>query len=121
MRDLAPRAAHGRRRGQPTLTDPVARIERSPAARAARSALSGEQAWLVGGPVRDAFLDRVGEVDVVVAGDPGAAARALADGAEAVLIGEQGDERILAEEVARNIGTINYEITCGISARVPRE
>ena len=42
-------------------------------------------------------------------------------GAEAVLIGEQGGERILAEEVAQRLGTINYEITCGISARVPRE
>jgi alanine racemase len=42
-------------------------------------------------------------------------------GAEAVLIGSQGEEAIRAEEVARRIGTINYEITCGISARVPRE
>jgi alanine racemase len=42
-------------------------------------------------------------------------------GDEAVLIGEQGEEAILAEEVARRLGTINYEITCGISARVPRE
>jgi alanine racemase len=41
-------------------------------------------------------------------------------GAEAVLIGAQGGERILAEEVARRLGTINYEVTCGISARVPR-
>jgi alanine racemase len=42
-------------------------------------------------------------------------------GEEAVLIGSQGGETILAEEVARHIGTINYEVTCGISARVPRE
>jgi alanine racemase len=42
-------------------------------------------------------------------------------GDEAVLIGSQGVERILAEEVARRLGTINYEITCGLSARVPRE
>ena len=42
-------------------------------------------------------------------------------GEEAVLIGSQGGETILAEEVARRIGTINYEVTCGISARVPRE
>ena len=42
-------------------------------------------------------------------------------GEEVVLIGAQGDERILAEEVARRLGTINYEVTCGISARVPRE
>ncbi len=41
-------------------------------------------------------------------------------GAEAVLIGAQGGERILAEEWARRLGTINYEVTCGISARVPR-
>jgi alanine racemase len=41
-------------------------------------------------------------------------------GDEAVLIGSQGDESILAEEVARRLDTINYEITCGISARVPR-
>jgi alanine racemase len=41
-------------------------------------------------------------------------------GSPAVLIGAQGDERILCEEVARRLGTINYEITCGISSRVPR-
>ena len=38
-------------------------------------------------------------------------------GAEAILIGGG----ILAEELARRLGTINYEITCGITARVPRE
>jgi alanine racemase len=42
-------------------------------------------------------------------------------GEEAVLIGAQGEEAVLAEELARRLGTINYEITCGISARVPRE
>jgi len=42
-------------------------------------------------------------------------------GDEAVLIGTQGEERILAEEMAERLGTINYEVTCGISARVPRE
>jgi alanine racemase len=42
-------------------------------------------------------------------------------GADAVILGAQGGERILAEELARRIGTINYEVTCGISARVPRE
>jgi len=41
-------------------------------------------------------------------------------GAEAVLIGAQGEERIFAEEVAARLDTINYEVTCGISARVPR-
>jgi len=41
-------------------------------------------------------------------------------GEEAVLIGRQGEEEILAEEVARRLGTINYEVTCAISPRVPR-
>jgi alanine racemase len=42
-------------------------------------------------------------------------------GAPAVLIGPQGSDRILAEAVAARLETINYEITCGISQRVPRE
>jgi alanine racemase len=42
-------------------------------------------------------------------------------GAAAVLIGGQGSERIIAEEVAARLETINYEVTCGISQRVPRE
>jgi alanine racemase len=41
-------------------------------------------------------------------------------GDEAVLIGPQGDDRILAEELATRLDTINYEVTCAISARVPR-
>jgi alanine racemase len=42
-------------------------------------------------------------------------------GAEAVLVGEQGGERILAEELARRLDTINYEITAGVSPRVRRD
>lgn len=42
-------------------------------------------------------------------------------GAPAALIGPQGSDRILAEEVAARLETINYEVTCGISQRVPRE
>ena len=38
-----------------------------------------------------------------------------------VLIGSQGEERILAEEVARRLGTINYEVTTGLLPRVRRE
>jgi alanine racemase len=44
----------------------------------------------------------------------------VAAGAEAVLIGAQGEDRIYAEELAARLGTINYEVTCGVSARVPR-
>jgi alanine racemase len=42
------------------------------------------------------------------------------EGEPAVLIGAQGSERILCEEVARHLATINYEVTCGLSARVRR-
>ncbi|HEY6145530.1 MAG TPA: alanine racemase [Solirubrobacterales bacterium] len=41
-------------------------------------------------------------------------------GDDAVLIGRQDDEEILAEDVARRLETINYEVTCAISSRVPR-
>jgi alanine racemase len=41
-------------------------------------------------------------------------------GAEAVLIGRQGEEEIRAEEIAARLDTINYEVTCAISPRVPR-
>jgi alanine racemase len=42
-------------------------------------------------------------------------------GDEVVLIGRQGEERILAEEVAARMGTINYEVTTGLLPRVRRE
>jgi alanine racemase len=41
-------------------------------------------------------------------------------GMPVVLIGVDGGEQQTAEDLARRIGTINYEITCGLSARVPR-
>lgn len=39
---------------------------------------------------------------------------------DVVCIGAQGGEQILASEFASNIGTINYEVLCAISKRVPR-
>jgi alanine racemase len=41
-------------------------------------------------------------------------------GDEVVLIGRQGHEVITAEEVAANLGTINYEIVSELMARIPR-
>jgi alanine racemase len=41
-------------------------------------------------------------------------------GHEVVLIGNQGGAAISAEQVADHWGTINYEVTCSISRRVPR-
>jgi alanine racemase len=41
-------------------------------------------------------------------------------GERVTIIGADGAERQTAEELSRRIDTINYEIVCGISARVPR-
>ncbi len=43
-----------------------------------------------------------------------------AAGDEVVLIGSQGNERLSAEMLANTWDTINYEVTCGLAARVPR-
>jgi alanine racemase len=47
-------------------------------------------------------------------------ASSVSIGERARIIGRDGDERQTAEQLARRIGTINYEITCGVSRRVPR-
>lgn len=41
-------------------------------------------------------------------------------GEPVVIFGSQGNEQILADELAALAGTINYEIVCAVSARVPR-
>jgi alanine racemase len=70
--------------------------------------IGGRRFPLVGAVSMDnVTVDLGGETDVSV-------------GDEVVLIGRQGGERILAEEVARRLDTINYEITCGLSPRVRR-
>ena len=50
-----------------------------------------------------------------------ASEREVRIGDEVTLIGAQGDARITAERVAERLDTINYEVTCGISPRVPRQ
>jgi alanine racemase len=39
---------------------------------------------------------------------------------EVVLLGEQGDDRITAEEIAARLGTIHYEIVARVSPLLPR-
>ncbi len=70
---------------------------------AARTALAGMPAWLVGGAVRDALLGRsTADYDIVVAGDPAEAARAVARAggrAAAFPLSEQfGSWRVVARE-----------------------
>jgi len=71
--------------------------------------IGGRRHPLVGTVSMDNITVEVGSADAVRCGD------------RVTIIGADGGEQITAEELARRIGTINYEITCGISARVPRE
>ena len=48
-------------------------------------------------------------------------AREVARGDPVVLMGSQGEERIGAEEWAGRLGTIAYEVVCGMALRLPRE
>ncbi len=72
--------------------------------------IAGHRRPLVGTVSMDAVAVDLGP-------DPGALESC---GAEAILIGSGGGERITAEELAQRMDTINYEITCGLSARVER-
>jgi alanine racemase len=72
--------------------------------------IAGRRHALVGTVSMDSVAVELGEDD---------RARGLR-GEPAILIGLQGTERITAEEVARRLDTINYEVTCGLTARVPR-
>jgi alanine racemase len=45
---------------------------------------------------------------------------AIALGDSVTLLGEDGPLTVPAEDIAKTVGTLSYEITCGISRRVPR-
>lgn len=53
-------------------------------------------------------------------GEEGCEGQEAEVGEEVVLMGRQGDSAITAEEIAAKLGTINYEVTCMIAARIPR-
>ena len=86
-----------------------------------RRALSNNGDVLIGGHryplVGNVSMDNV-TVDLGPDRPDGAASVSIGDRAR--IIGADGDERQTAEELARRIGTINYEITCGVTRRVPR-
>jgi alanine racemase len=69
--------------------------------------LGGRRCPIVGVVTMDQLMIDVGDHDAAI-------------GDEAVLIGEQGGERIRVEHWADRLGTIGYEIVCGISKRIPR-
>ena len=41
-------------------------------------------------------------------------------GDDVVLLGQQGNERIFADDIAKLYGTISYEVITNINKRVPR-
>jgi alanine racemase len=81
-----------------------------------RRALSNNAEVLVGGS-RHPLVGTVSMDNITIDLGP---ETEVAPGDEAVLIGSQGEETILAEELAGRLETINYEVTCAISPRVPR-
>lgn len=70
--------------------------------------IGGKRRPVVGRVCMDQIIVDIGPVCDVAIGD------------EAVLFGHQGDEVITVTELADLAGTINYELVCSISARVPR-
>jgi alanine racemase len=72
-----------------------------------RVLVRGRSLPMVGTVCMDQFLVDAGELDVET-------------GDEVCLLGRQGDEAVTADEWAALLGTINYEIVCGIGERVPR-
>jgi alanine racemase len=82
-----------------------------------RRAFSDNAEVLIGGRRRP-LVGRVSMEYVTV--DVGPDPAGIHEGDEAVLLGRQGEEQVTAEELARRIGTINYEITTALTARPTR-
>lgn len=74
----------------------------------ARMLVNGQYAPVVGRVCMDQLMLDVTEIPNVKMGD------------EVVVFGRQGDNVIPIEELADIIGTINYEMTCVVTKRVPR-
>ena len=82
-----------------------------------RRGLSNNCDVLIGGR-RYPLVGTVSMDNVTVDLGPDSAAR---PGDVATILGRDGDQRQTAEDVARRLDTINYEVVCAISGRVPRE
>ncbi len=74
-----------------------------------RIIINGKYAPIVGRICMDQFMVDVTDIDNVNTGD------------KVILIGGDGNISVTADEIADLAGTINYEVVCGISKRVPRE
>ena len=70
--------------------------------------VAGQRVPVIGRVCMDQIMLQLDSIPRVAAGD------------EVVLLGGQGREWITADEIAQRWGTINYEVTCGVAARVAR-
>ncbi len=75
----------------------------------------GEQGVALIGGVRCAFAGTVTMDQILLIAD-----KKPSVGDEVVLLGLQDDDEITAEEWAQWLGTINYEVVCGMGSRLPR-
>ncbi len=73
-----------------------------------RVIINGKYAPVIGNVCMDQFMVDVTEIDNIEIGE------------EVILMGNSKDAEVTADEIAALAGTINYEIICGISKRVPR-
>jgi alanine racemase len=73
-----------------------------------RVIVRGQLAPIVGRVSMDLTLVDVTDIPEATVGD------------DIMIIGTQAGSQITAEDLAAHIGTISYEVTCGISERVPR-
>ncbi len=74
--------------------------------------IDGERAGIVGRVCMDQMM-----IDVTALVKKG---KSIKIGDEVTLIGQSGAEKLSADDMAKQIDTIGYEIICGISKRVPR-
>ncbi len=70
--------------------------------------IDGRRVHQVGGMCMDQSLWQLNDVPEAKVGD------------EIVFLGSQGNERLSAEEVGQLWGSNNYDVVCGLAARVPR-
>ena len=71
--------------------------------------IKGKFAPIVGRICMDQFMVDVTDIDDVKIND------------EVVLMGTQGENSITADDIAKALNTINYEVFCTLSKRVPRQ
>lgn len=74
----------------------------------ARMIVKGQYAPVIGNVCMDQLMLDITDIEGVNMGD------------EVIVMGRNGDKCVSAEEIASLMGTINYEVVCGIGKRIPR-